>query len=244
MSEYWYGYLCETKEFEGKTAVIVHPNDGSSIGKLAIKTEYWGAFPEAVELDLLKKGFHLCYIENGNRWGTDEDLDRKARFIECITNALHLDAKVVCVGMSCGGLIAIKFAAKHPNLIACLYLDAPVLNYLSCPCGFGDGLPLSEGGIAEILTALKLPSVSKLLGYREMPLDKLPALITHKIPAIMVAGDSDQTVPYHENGEYLQKAYEQTDIPFAVYIKPGCDHHPHGLSDPQKVVEFILSVCK
>ena len=176
MSEYWYGYLCETKEFEGKTVVIVHPNDGSSIGKLAIKTEYWGAFPEAVELDLLKKGFHLCYIENGNRWGTDEDLDRKARFIECITNALHLDAKVVCVGMSCGGLIAIKFAAKHPNLIACLYLDAPVLNYLSCPCGFGKGDACCED-FPEIFDSLGVKDVSELICYLDMPMHRIPALV-------------------------------------------------------------------
>lgn len=241
MSEYWYGYLYETIQFEGKNTIIVHPKDGNAIGRLAIKTEYWGAFPEAAELELLNKGFHLCYIENGNRWGTDDDLDRKARFIQHITSTLHLDPKVVCVGMSCGGLIAIKLAAKYPELISCLYLDAPVLNYMSCPCGFGEGLPLGDDCVEEILSALGMTSISQLIGYREMPLDKLPALIASRIPVVMVAGDSDQVVPYHENGLCLQKVYQQTDIPFAYFIKPGCDHHPHGLTDNREVISFILS---
>ena len=43
-----------------------------------------------------------------------------------------------------------------------------------------------------------------------------------------------------ENGLLLQEAYEAAGLPLAVFIKPGCDHHPHGLADPTPVVEFIL----
>ena len=31
MSEYWYGYLYETIQFEGKNTIIVHPKDGNAI---------------------------------------------------------------------------------------------------------------------------------------------------------------------------------------------------------------------
>lgn len=242
MEQVWNGYTFKQECFEGKTAFIVFPKEKSATGKLAIKTEYWGAFVEAAELSLLENGFHLCYIENNNRWGVDEDLDRKARFIRHLAKEYGLSEKVTAVGMSCGGLIAIKFAAKYPELVDCLYLDAPVLNYLSCPCGFGEAVPLDEGkAIAEILSALKLESVSELIGYRDMPLDKLPKLLQNRIPVVMVAGGKDQVVPYHENGVYLENAYKATDIDFAVYIKPDCDHHPHGLPDNRKVVHFIMS---
>ena len=239
MADLWYGYEMHQGTFEGKNTVLVCPKAGTANGRLAIKTEYWCAFPEAAEISLVEKGFHLCYIENGNRWGTDDDLDRKARYIRYVAESYGLSEKTVPVGMSCGGLIAIKLAAKYPELISCLYLDAPVLNYMSCPCGFGEGMPLGDDGMAEILGALGMTSVSQLIGYREMPLDKLPALIANRIPVVMVAGDSDQVVPFHENGLLLQQAYEKTDIDFTVYIKPGCDHHPHGLADNSRVIEFI-----
>ena len=222
-------------KFEDHDAVIAIPKVKPN-GRLAVKTEYWGAF-KATETALLEEGFHVCFLQNDNRWGIDADLGRKARFIKFINEKYNTE-KCVPVGMSCGGLIAVKFAAKYPELIDCLYIDAPVINYMSCPCGFGIGARLGENH-EEILNALSLDSVSELLAYRDMPLDKLPKLIEDRIPIVMVAGDSDHIVPYVENGIFVERAYKNTDIPFEVYIKPGCDHHPHGLEDPTPVVEFI-----
>ncbi len=137
MMELWCGFSKKVFEFEEKKAIVVFPREGTANGRLAIKTEYWDAFPHAVEIPLLEKGFHLCYVENTSRWGLEEDLDRKARFIRAVAAEYGLDPKSVPVGMSCGGLMAVKLAAMHPDVVGCLYLDAPVINYLSCPCGFG-----------------------------------------------------------------------------------------------------------
>lgn len=233
----WNGYCSEEFLFEEHPAIVVFPKQAN--GSLAVKTEYWDAFPAAIELPLLEQGYHLCFIRNDNRWGTDPDLDRKARFVRFVQEKYGLTGTCVPVGMSCGGLIAIKFAAKYPELVECLYLDAPVLNYMSCPCGFGVGRSLSENQ-DEILNALGLKSISQLLGYREMPLDKLGDLVKNRIPVALVAGDSDVVVPYCENGTELQQAYEKAGLPLIVRIKPGCDHHPHGLEDPAEIVDFLL----
>ncbi|MBQ7840886.1 MAG: alpha/beta hydrolase [Lachnospiraceae bacterium] len=242
MDDKWRGYSCKKMLFENHEAIIVYPNAETANGYLAVKTEYWDAFPEAIELPLLENGFHLCFIKNDNRWGINEDLDRKARFIRFVQNECRLKQKCVPVGMSCGGLIGIKLAARYPELVQCLYLDAPVLNYMSCPCGFGIGNKLSETQ-EEILAALGLESISQLLAYREMPLDKIGTLVQHKIPAVVVAGDSDQTVPYCENGIFLEQAYKNAEIDIAVFIKPGGDHHPHGLKDPAAILNFIMDHC-
>ena len=61
-----------------------------------------------------------------------------------------------------------------------------------------------------------------------------------KIPLVMVSGDSDTVVPYHENGVFVERAYKDAALPFEIYIKPGGDHHPHGYPDPTPVVNFIL----
>ena len=240
----WNSFHCENFTFEDRQAHVVLPAAGKANGRLAVKTEYWDAFP-ATEIALLEKGFHLCYVQNNNRWGVDEDLDRKARFVGCVAEKYGLSPKTVPIGMSCGGLIAIKFAAKYPELVSCLYLDAPVVNLFSCPCGFGAGNPLDEGrGIRELLNALGMKDMSQLISYREMPLDKLSRLIENKIPVIMVASGNDPVVPYHENGELLQKAYEAAGVEHQVYIKPNCGHHPHGLENVDTVVDFILCYGK
>ena len=188
---------------------------------------------------MLQNGFHLCFIQNESRWGADDDLNRKARFIRWVQTKYKLAPRCILIGMSCGGLFAIKLAAHYPELVSCLYLDAPVVNYMSCPCGFGIGKPLFEG-YSEILNALGLSSISELLAYREMPLDQLPKLVQAAIPVVMVAGDSDNTVPYCENGIFLEQAYRKAGVELEVYIKPGCDHHPHGLEDPTPVLRFLL----
>lgn len=241
MREMWYGFPMERLEFEGREAIIVSPEKGSANGRLVIKTEYWDAFQEAAEVPLVKEGFHLCYIQNDNRWGGDDDLDRKARFVRHVAQTYGLCERAVPVGMSCGGLFAIKFAAKYPELVSCLYLDAPVVNYLSCPCGLGSGQPLDGGAsLRRLLNVCGLTDMSQLLGYRQMPLDLIPKLLANRIPVVMVAGDSDTVTPYQENGLYIQQAYEGTGIDCEVYIKPGCGHHPHGLENPEPVVQFIL----
>jgi alpha-beta hydrolase superfamily lysophospholipase len=82
-------------------------------------------------------------------------------------------------------------------------------------------------------------TLNDLTVYRNHPLDNISKLTENKIPVILVAGDSDSVVPYDENGIFVKDAYEKTDIPFKVIVKPGCDHHPHGLEDPTEIVEFI-----
>ncbi len=240
-----HGYQVDRFEFEGHPARVVIPAEGTAIGRLAFKTEYWNAFPEGIQLPLLKKGFHICHIDKENRWGTDEMTDLLARFAKFVTEKYDLNPKIVPLGMSCGGLQAIQLAARHPELVEVAYLDNPVLNYMSCPCGFGKAQVLDDGdAIPEILKALGLNSMSQLICYRQMPMDRLPLLVQHRIPVVMVGGLMDDIAPYEENGLLLQHAYEKAGIPLGLFLKPEDGHHPHGLADPTPAVEFILQYCK
>ncbi len=234
----WNGFKSEEFIFENHEAIVVIPEKVSSKVSLILKTEYWNAFPETEE-ELLKRGHYLCYIKNDNRWGTDADLDRKARFVKFIKEKYNIQGGCVPVGMSCGGIFAVKFAAKYPELISCIYIDAPVINYMSCPCGFGIGERIDDENFSEILGALSMKSISELICYRETPQDKIPLLIKNKIPVVLVSGDSDTIVPYTENGILIEKAYKDNELNIDIFIKPGCNHHPHGLSNPTPVVESI-----
>ncbi len=233
----WNGFECLEFDFEGYPAKVIKPHKSTQFNSLILKTEYFNAFPET-EIALLNEGFTLGFIKNKNRWGTREDIDRKAEFIRFVTSEFSLKKKCVPVGMSCGGIFAVKLASLYPELVACIYADAPVVNYMSCPCGFGKGNQLG-GDNSEIMQALEFESVGELLAYRDMPLDHLEAMAANRIPVVLAAGDSDTTVPYDENGIFIKKLYEEKGLDIEVYVKPGCDHHPHGLEDPAPIVSFI-----
>ena len=52
--------------------------------------------------------------------------------------------------------------------------------------------------------------------------------------------NTDQTVPYPENTAILKARYEALGGSIQVILKPGCDHHPHSLTNPQPIVDFVL----
>ena len=133
----WEGFKGLEFEFDGLSAKLIKPNIKPS-GKWALKAEYFGAFPKA-EIELLNRGWHIAYNENYDRWAQDRDVKRKCEFIKHVSSKFNLDKKCAIVGMSCGGMYGVKVAAMVPELVSSLYLDAPVMNLLSCPAGIGNG---------------------------------------------------------------------------------------------------------
>lgn len=71
------------------------------------------------------------------------------------------------------------------------------------------------------------------------PLDNLAPLAVRQVPVIAVCGDSDRVVPFKDNMKLLRDRYQQLGGPVELIIKPGADHHPHSLENPEPVVDFI-----
>ena len=239
MDTVYNGFRREDFKFEGRDAIIVYPDEAEPGKRWMLKMEYFDAFP-GLELELVRRGWHLLFLENINRWGTDEDSDAKARFVSFVSERYGLIDKCVCVGMSCGGLCSVNFAARHPKCVSFLYLDAPVMNLLSCPMGLGVGTALGgwDSAMGELRDAYGL-DISGLLLYRDHPVDRIPGLTEYRIPAALIYGEADDVVPYIENGIALERAYREKGIPLFCVGKPGCGHHPHGLEDPVPLADFI-----
>ena len=220
-------HLCERK------AILVCPKTPRADKKWLFKTEYFGAFP-SFELEMLKRGYYVAHIENITRWCLPKDTDAKALLCEFLIKELGFYPKCMTVGMSCGGMQSVYLAAKYPRYVAAMYLDAPVLNLLSCPCGLG----VAEVNFYDEYVKATGKTVSDLLNYREHPIDMADTVIAEGIPTILVCGDSDKTVPYIENGKLLSEKYKASNVPFIEILKQDCDHHPHGLDDLSPLIEF------
>lgn len=229
----WQGFDGVEFVFEDYAAKVIKPRVAPN-GKWALKTEYFDAFPQT-EIELLNRGWHLAYHTNENRWAEEKDIARKADFVRFVSREFSLSSRCTMVGMSCGGMYAVLVAARCPELVDVLYLDAPVLNLLSCPCDMG----VAKSGLYDEYYHYTGITKSELLSYRDHPIDHLPTLIKHDIPVVLVAGDSDQVVPYVENGAILARYFDQNGGKIRTYIKAGCDHHPHGLEDFRLIADQI-----
>lgn len=232
----WNGFRRIDFEFENREAILIFPDNANKNKNWMIKTEYFDAFPK-LEIDLIKRGWHLAFIKNITRWCLEEDLDLKKRFADFLISNYGLNKKCVPIGMSCGGLIATKFTAKYPEYIQALYLDAPVMNFLSCPLGLGKA---DDSMMEEFTNATGMNEID-LINYREHPIDKKEILLKNNISIVMVYGDVDKVVPYDENGEFLEKYYHENGGDIIVFKKENVGHHPHGLDDNTKIIEFIES---
>ncbi len=230
-------FSCEAFLFEGKEAIVVFPEKGKSNGKWALKTEYWGAFPE-VEIMLLREGFHVAYVTNETRFATSEDCHRKSRFADFISEKYELSEKCVPIGMSCGGAHAVRFAGLHPEKVSCVYIDAPVLNYCSFPGKIGDE-ECERVWEREFNVAYPHVKRHQLINFSEHPICCAESIIENKIPVLMVYGTEDKTVIYEENGALLEEAFSETAL--LKVMKVGCrGHHPHGMiGSNAPIVEFI-----
>ena len=233
----FHGFECRELTLDGRAVKIVLPKERDPLGRWLMKTEYFGAFPN-LEIEMLKRGFHVAYIKNITRWMVPSDIEAKETLVRYLVSEYGLSEKCVPVGMGCGGLQAVYFAAAHPERIAALYLDAPVFNLLSCPAGIGKK---GNNAMLEEMTAATGITLYDLINYRNHPIDKKEILLRAKIPVIMVYGDSDTVVPYDENGEVFEKYYREMGGEIQTFGKQGCGHHPHGLEDPTPISDFILA---
>ena len=244
MESLWNGYKRLDFEFEGHEAILVVPDHPTEDKRWLFKTEYFGAFPN-FEIEMLGKGYYVAHVKNTTRWCLPEDTQRQLRFADFLHQEFGLHEKIVTVGMSCGGMQAIYLSAAAPERIALCYVDAPVMNLLSCPFRLGTLNPenpqIAERTVKMIaeFTNARGMSIAELLNYRNHPIDCVSKLIENHVPVFLICGDSDQIVRYEENGKQLYQKYMEAGGDIQLILKPGCDHHPHGLEDNAPLIAAV-----
>jgi hypothetical protein len=156
-----------------------------------------------------------------------------------VTRNYWLNPKTVLEGFSRGGLYAFNWAARHPDRVACMYVDAPVCDFKSWPGGQGRARH-SGRDWRQLLSAYRMND-KQALAYKLNPVDNLAPLAKAKIPILSVIGDMhDWIVPINENTLVVEKRYKELGGEIQVIRKPKAGHRPHSLPDPTPIVEFVL----
>ena len=236
VSSDWFGYDRLDFELNGRRVILVSPKNAAPGRPWIWRTEFFGAFP-SVDIAMLAKGWHVAHYTVPNLYGAPVALDAMDGFYTQLVADYQLAPKPVLEGFSRGGLYAFNWAVRHPGKVAALYVDAPVCDFKSWPAGKGNG----TGGPSEWLGCLESYELTEeqALAYKLNPLDNLAPLAAAKIPIIAVAGDVDEVVPMDENICIVERRYRELGGKIQLIVKPGVGHHPHRLTDPTPVVDFL-----
>lgn len=237
----WQGFDKIDFKVGGRAALLVKPKAHAPGRPWIWRTEFFGHQPQA-DLILLEKGFHVAYIDLRNLYGAPVALDAMDEFHANLLKNHGLSEKTVLEGFSRGGLFAFNWAARRPEWVRGLYVDAPVCDFKSWPGGKGKG----PGSPADWQRLLKVHGLTEAqaLAYDKNPVDNLAPLAKAGIPILAVIGDADEVVPVGENIELVETRYRALGGRIEVIRKPGGKHHPHSLEDPAPIVAFVLRACQ
>ena len=126
-----------------------------------------------------------------------------------------------------------------------MYIDAPVLNFCDYPGRLGDEHCASVWE-NEFIKAYPGIQRYQLVNFEYHPLNRIPTLIEHKVPVVMVYGREDITVNYAVNGKLMEMAYEGTDL-LKLFCGSCRGHHPHGIYnmqfDSSELINYIAEQC-
>ncbi|MFD1256909.1 GDSL-type esterase/lipase family protein [Mucilaginibacter terrae] len=235
----FYGYACTDFKFQGRDCKVVQPK-WSAVGHPWIwRARFWNTEPQT-DVALLERGYHLVYCDVAELYGNSKAINIWNDFYDLMQQA-GLCKKVVLEGMSRGGVYVYNWAAENPEKVACVYADNPVLNLKSWPGGKGKG-PGSKKDWELVKVDYNLISTLDEDRFSESPLDKVGKIVKGRYPMLHVLADADEVVPPDENTIPFEQQVKSLGGTITVIHKPGFKHHPHSLTNPAPIVNFIINV--
>ncbi len=233
----FHGFRCLELTMDDVACRIVLPERAAEGHPWIWRARFFGHEPQ-LDVALLERGWHVAYCDVAGLYGSPTAVARWERFYDRVVSA-GLDERPILEGMSRGGLIITAWAVAHPERVAGLYGDAPVLDIRSWPGGRGQGKG-SAGDWKACLAAWELTEET-VTDFRGLPIDRLEGLAKAGVPILNVVGEADDVVPVAENSDLLEKRYRELGGTIQVIRKPGVGHHPHSLEDPEPLVRFALA---
>lgn len=237
----WQGFARHDFRVGDLDATVVVPDKPLPGRPWVWRGEFFGAFADA-DAALVKAGWHLAYVRTPDLFGSPKAIKKWEVFHAAMVGEYGLHPRPGLIGLSRGGLYCLNWAIAHPDQTLAVYLDNAVCDFKSWPGGTPMKLGAGKGSDAEwkkLLAAHEFKDDAEAIVYKLNPVDQLTQLAKAKIPLLLVYGDADSVVPAKENSEVVYNRYKALGGPVERVVKPGQDHHPHGLKDVTPVVKFF-----
>mgnify|MGYP002673191611 CR=1 FL=1 len=225
----WHGFTRHNFELAGCKGFIVEPRNPAPELPWSWCLQWAEAFvPRTPVLKLLDRGFHHVHLDVFHTRMNEEGVGILEQFYAMLQQ-LHFHPKAALIGMSYGGLFSFRWAAEHPETVAVIYADAPVCD-----------LAFTSGAEAEVNATAYHTTVENLYVHPLAPIHNFQTIAKADIPILAIRNGQDQTVPPESNIDIFAERLQKAGGNIEVLRRNLYGHHPHGLDDPQPLVDFIL----
>lgn len=232
-SDQWGGGHRIKFDFNGHTAWLIEPENPVPEREWFWTMQWVDAFVTETGRDLLVRcGLYHVHLDVHELRANAEGLIELGRFQDYLVNELRFAPKARLVGMSWGGFYSVRYAARFPNRVDRMYLDAPLMNVYTRP----------EADLGPWL-ALK-PAINPGADDPEQPINMAAVIAESKVPVFLVYGGADVDVKPKDNCEIFVSRYQAAGGTFAaVDVDPVRGHHPHGPSKAyfDKLIDFMTA---
>ena len=237
----WKGFERYDFNFQGRKARLIKPKKA-----LPGKPWIWRArFPDwhtTADSILVAEGFHLAYINTDNLYGNKVAVKVWDDFYQLLTSEQDLQDQVSLMGVSRGGLFIYNWAKANVDKVACIYAEAPVLDFKSWPGGFGEGEGSAKDWI-RLKEVYGFASDEDAKNYTDNPIENLNELPSKRVPILHMIGLKDQIVPVAENTlPFVEKYIKSGGIATVVTSIGGEQNlkgHHFPIQTPRLVADFI-----
>lgn len=235
----WNGYRKQSISLDGVPAYVVVPAVAAP-GKPWVWRTSFPDYQPVVDQELVRCGYHIGYVEILDLLGSDRALEIMDRFYAQAREQWGLAEKPALEPCSRGGLPAYRYAARHPERIACIYGDVPVMDFKSWPLGYPAN---KQTDWPKILQAYGFKNDAEALAYPNNPIDQLEPVAKAKIPIRHVICLNDKVVPPEQNTLEAKRRLEKLGSGLEVVsVKQSndCDGHHFPYPDVFGSVRFIM----
>jgi len=242
----WYGFRRHDFQLCGRPGFIVEPPHPAPGLPWSWCLQWAESFvPRTPALKLLERGFHHVYMDVFDTFLNEEGVRILEDFYRLLQN-LHFHRKAALLGMSYGGLFALRWAAEHPETVGAVWLDAPVctLTFASEHLERNTKTTAALAGFREMAekhrAAYHAADDAELLRHPLNPINNVRPLAEAKIPILAIRSGQDQTVFPESNIDLLESRLRAAGGDIRVVRRDHYGHHPHGMDDPSPLAGFIL----
>lgn len=235
----WNGFQKQSFAINGHAAYVVVPAIAAPGKPWVWRTSFPDYMP-LVDLELVRNGFHIGYIEVLDLLGADGALDLMDQFYVQVRTQWGLAEKMTLEPCSRGGLPAYRYAARHPERVACIYGDVPVMDFKSWPLKWPQD---KAAQWANVLRSYGFKNDAEAMAYTNNPIDQLAPIAKAKIPIRHVICLNDQVVPPEQNTLEAKRRLQQLGSDLEVVsVKESGDFWGHHFPYPDVFgsVRFIM----
>jgi pimeloyl-ACP methyl ester carboxylesterase len=174
-------------------------------------------------------GISIAGIDVGESYGSPSGREAFTALHTEMTSRRGFSATPILLGRSRGGLMALSWAADHPDKVAGFAGIYPVCNLESYP-----GLDKAAGAYGFAPDELK----RRLSEHN--PVDRLAPLAEAHVPLFAIHGDVDKTVPLEANSGLLKERYTALGGDMQLIVIPGQGHNMwKGFFESEELIGFV-----